>query len=77
MLYRKPITIVIGAALAAYNAGEQFRFYDPSPAPILLTASSTGSVSIIGSALIFDTTSFAKIDPPPPVVLATQKFEQT
>jgi hypothetical protein len=75
MLYRKPITIVVGAAFAAYNAGEHFRYYEPSAPLVVATASSTSSVSISGVALIYSPTTFAEIELPP-AVPTKQKFEQ-
>jgi hypothetical protein len=56
---------LVGCSLFAWAAGEQLRFSHPSPSQILTvgTAASTSSVSAIG----FNTTTFAKLDPPPPV----------
>jgi hypothetical protein len=78
MLYRKPITLVVGAAFAAYHAGEHFHFYEPSPpVPVLATAASTGSLSMIGTVNWFHPTSLAILEPPPPIVPPNQKFEQS
>jgi len=79
MLYRKPppvVTILVGAAFAAYHAGQHFRYLEPTPGQIigLATAASTSVSTSIG--LMVSPTTFAKVDPPPPIVPPNRKFEQ-
>lgn len=79
MLLRKPspmIGIVVGATFAAYHAGEHLHYMTPSPSQIigLATASSTASTSV---GLVFSPVTFAKVEPPPPIVPPNRKFEQS
>jgi hypothetical protein len=76
MYYRKPVVILAGAAFVAYQAGEHLRYLEPSPGQVigLATATSTASVSV---GLVFSPATFAKVEPPPPIVPPNQKFEQS
>jgi hypothetical protein len=78
MLFKKPspvIGIVVGASFAAYHAGQNLHYMTPSPGQLIgiATAASTASVSAI---VLTSPMTFAKIEPPPPVVPPNQKFEQ-
>jgi hypothetical protein len=67
------IRLVLCCAIAAYGAGEHFET-PKAPAPILKLAitASTSSAAIV----TFNPTTFAKVDPPPPVVPAGDKQQQ-
>ena len=58
--------VLVGAVVIGYGAGEQLRFSHPSPSQVLSipTTASTSSASVVH----FSTTTFAKIDPPPPIL---------
>ena len=64
------------ATIVAYPAGEQLRYSEPSPAPSSVlsfaTAGSTGSIS----AVMFNTTTFATLDTPPPLVPPGDRQQQ-
>jgi hypothetical protein len=79
MIYRpSPVTtIIVGALVTAYHAGEHLRYVEPSPPGQLISAAMGGGTVSIGTALIVSPTTFAKVEPPPPIVPPTQKFEQT
>jgi hypothetical protein len=70
MIYRKELPalrLLIGCTLCAYVAGEHLQF-SKAPAQQVLgfaTASSTGSIA----AVTFNPSTFAKVEPPRPVVL--------
>jgi hypothetical protein len=76
MHYRKPVVILVGAAFVAYQAGEHLRYLEPSTGQIvgIATVASTASTNI---GLAMSPTTFAKVEPPPPIVPPNQKFEQS
>jgi hypothetical protein len=80
MIYPRPspaATIIIGVLVTAYQAGEHLRYVEPSaPGQVITSVMGGGSVSI-GTALINYPTTFAKVEPSPPIVPPNQKFEQT
>lgn len=74
MLYKKTISVVAGAAFAAYQAGEHLR-YDQPTAKALLTIATAATTS--SATVTVNFTTFAQIEPPPPVVPPDQRFEQS
>jgi hypothetical protein len=73
---RRIISVVAGSAFGLYTHAQSFDI-SPAPAPKSLlsiaAASSTSSVS----AITLNLTTFAKLDPPPPIVPAKDKQQQT
>jgi hypothetical protein len=69
---------VVAATVVAYTAGEQLRYSDPSPAPsrILNFAAGAGSTGTISAVMLLNPTSFARIDPPPPIVPPGDRHQQ-
>jgi hypothetical protein len=62
------VRVVVGAALAAYVAGEHLN-YTKAPAKQMLSLATTTSTSSTSVASItFNPSTFAKVEPPPPVV---------
>ena len=76
MHYQKPVVILVGAAFVAYQAGEHLRYLEPSTGQIvgIATVASTASADI-GS--VMNPMTFARVDPPPPVVPFNIKFERS
>jgi hypothetical protein len=78
MLKPSPVvTIAAGMAFAAYHAGERLQIYTPSPVPVMIAAASSTASLHLGAGLIYDSITFAQFEPPPPIVPANQKFEQS
>jgi 4-diphosphocytidyl-2C-methyl-D-erythritol kinase len=71
MLYRKSTSplfcAVVGAAIFAYGTGEQLKAM-PGPSPNLLLNIATASSTSTVSAVSFNSTTFATIEPPPPFI---------
>jgi len=77
MFYRPSpvVTVVLGAAFFAYQAGEKLRYLEP-PRGQIISIATAGSTASISSVVIFNPTTFAKIETPPEVP-PNLTFEQT
>jgi hypothetical protein len=75
MFSKRVISIVVGGAVGAYTAGQHLDYLSPKKplAGFLTAASSTASLS----TLSINTTTFAVQSPPPPVVPAKDKYQQS
>jgi hypothetical protein len=71
------IRLVIGCAAAAYVAGEHLRFPEaPAKQTLTVGLATASSTSNVAMAVPFSTTTFAKVDPPPPVVPPGDRQQQ-
>lgn len=67
---------VVGAAAFAFATGEHFKSM-PGPSPnLLLGAIATTSTSSTVSFVTYSPMTFAKVEPPPPIIPAGDRQEQ-
>jgi hypothetical protein len=70
------VRLVVGATLAAYVAGEHLEFSKaPAKQAITMMLGTTSNTSV-ASVVTFNPTTFAQIEPPPPIVPAGDRKQQ-
>lgn len=68
------IKMVIGCAVTFYVAGQHLEFANAPAKQVLALAASTSTSTSV--AVTFNTMSFAKVDPPPPLVPPGDRQQQ-